>query len=332
MDPIRIYAESASDDNSRALGLMHRKALAKNSGMLFVFPSSIKLSFWMKDTGIPLDIAYIRDDMTVSEIRSMAPYSTMSVRSSESVKYALEANSGFFERNGIVPGSRLVLCQDMPVDDVQSDTPSPEATPPSVPPANPPANPPAETAKPNPMPDLLLNMSVRDVVPLANKYKLAIAFDYEYPEGSIKSYYMLPLDPYDIIPGKSGELLVGRCSHSGGEFRDFHMDNITGYDLYETIGPRAGKRVSIPSPPPVGQQVSDISDLPIAASCRSGIVKESEYSVGQLMMTEYWDDISRKRKEGKTEGEAILEYLSENSSRNSPKKRKKEGAEKQDPA
>jgi len=327
---VRIYAESADNEESRALGLMHRKMLGKNSGMFFSFNKPMKLSFWMKDTHIPLDIAYIGDDLTVSEIREMIPYSTRGVRSSREMRYAVEANSGFFAQNGIGPGSRVLFAQQAADLSPDNEVPgavesSPDAVTDTGTDEKPGGAQTPAAAQSGPKADLLLNKAIIDIIPMANQFRLAIAFDYEYPEGNIKSYYMLPMDKYEIKQGIEGRLLVGRCSHSFGEYRCFRINNITGYDLYETQGPRAGRRVAAPLLQETGKQPASPSELPTMSSSREQIIKESEYSVGQLMMTEYWDEISKKRDEGKTEGEAILEYLSENSKRNSPRRRKKEG-------
>jgi uncharacterized membrane protein (UPF0127 family) len=77
--------------------------------MLFVFERDQMLSFWMKDTLIPLSIAYIAYNGRVLEIHDMKPRDLTSVRSGRSARYALEAPQGWFERAGIRPGDTLVL-------------------------------------------------------------------------------------------------------------------------------------------------------------------------------------------------------------------------------
>lgn len=103
-----LYVEVAKDDESRALGLMYRKRLASNRGMLFCFPGDSRYSFWMKDTYIPLDIGFIDSSGKLLEVRSMIPMSTRSVRSSKKCRYALEVNRGWFENNGIKPGMQII--------------------------------------------------------------------------------------------------------------------------------------------------------------------------------------------------------------------------------
>ena len=100
----KLYVEVADSHSSRAKGLMGRKTLSSNAGMLFKFPFDDKLSFWMANTYIPLDIAFLNRDGKVLQIESMVPLSTRSVMSSKLCCYALEVNKGWFERNGIKEG------------------------------------------------------------------------------------------------------------------------------------------------------------------------------------------------------------------------------------
>lgn len=104
-----FQVEIADTDDSRRLGLMHRESLPEGQGMLFVFEQDQRLSFWMKNTHIPLSIAYISSDGIIREIHDMTPLSLDAIRSSRSVRYALEVNQGAFEAAGIEPGDRVVL-------------------------------------------------------------------------------------------------------------------------------------------------------------------------------------------------------------------------------
>ena len=101
--------EIADSPEERRQGLMNRKSLGENRGMLFVFSYDEKLSFWMKDTQIPLSIAYIAKDGTIKEIKELEPYSLRPVESTYSVRFALEVNRGTFERLGIEPGDKIDL-------------------------------------------------------------------------------------------------------------------------------------------------------------------------------------------------------------------------------
>jgi uncharacterized membrane protein (UPF0127 family) len=105
----RVLAELARTGEERALGLMHRESLPDGQGMLFIFDRDEILSFWMKDTLIPLSIAFIGYDGRILEIRDMRPKDTASVRSRRSARYALEVPQGWFTRAGIAPGDRLQL-------------------------------------------------------------------------------------------------------------------------------------------------------------------------------------------------------------------------------
>ncbi|MBB6479162.1 DUF192 domain-containing protein [Spirochaeta isovalerica] len=104
-----IRVEIADNDQSRATGLMNRKSMDEDHGMLFVFQEEKKMSFWMKNTLIPLSIAYISKNGEIKEIYDMYPLDESPVRSTRSVLYALEMNQGWFERNGISPGDRITL-------------------------------------------------------------------------------------------------------------------------------------------------------------------------------------------------------------------------------
>ena len=102
-----LTVEIADTPEARRTGLMNRKKLDENRGMLFVFEEEEKLSFWMKDTSIPLSIAYISKSGVIREIHKMEPFSQSPVYSSHSVLYALEVNQGWFEEQGITAGDRV---------------------------------------------------------------------------------------------------------------------------------------------------------------------------------------------------------------------------------
>jgi uncharacterized membrane protein (UPF0127 family) len=108
-EPVSITVEMARTNAERARGLMGRKSLEDGKGMLFIFERDEILSFWMKDTLIPLSIAFIDRDGRILEIRDMRPRDETSVRSSRSARYALEAPRGWFDRAGIAPGDVVVF-------------------------------------------------------------------------------------------------------------------------------------------------------------------------------------------------------------------------------
>ena len=104
-----FIVEVADTPETQARGLMYRKELAENRGMLFVFDRDRHPSFWMKNTEIPLSLAYIAKDGEIKEIFDLIPGSLRQVDSNFAVRYALEVNRGAFERLGIGPGYRIKL-------------------------------------------------------------------------------------------------------------------------------------------------------------------------------------------------------------------------------
>jgi len=109
-----VTVELAVTEEQHRTGLMYREELANNHGMLFVFESDRRLSFWMKNTSIPLSIAYIDKDGVIKEIYDMEPYSLQSVPSTYSVRYALEVDQGFFEKIGATTGDAIVFPDGFP--------------------------------------------------------------------------------------------------------------------------------------------------------------------------------------------------------------------------
>jgi uncharacterized membrane protein (UPF0127 family) len=101
---IPLTAELARTNEEQSMGLMFRKKLDDGEGMLFVYDRDQKLSFWMKNTIIPLSIAFISHEGRIIEIRDMRTQSVQSIQSSRSVRYALEVPQGWFERAGITDG------------------------------------------------------------------------------------------------------------------------------------------------------------------------------------------------------------------------------------
>lgn len=107
---ISINVEIADNDESRNRGLMFRDELPSENGMLFVFPDSRKRAFWMKNTYIPLDIAYIDNRGIINEIYTMKPLDYSIIYNSiKPARYALEVNAGWFRKNNISTGSKIEL-------------------------------------------------------------------------------------------------------------------------------------------------------------------------------------------------------------------------------
>lgn len=107
VDGHAMRVEVADNGTRRAQGLMNRDSLAADGGMLFVYPTEQPRSFWMKNTRIPLSIAYIRADGSIVSIKDMKPMSSRRVPSDGPAMYALEVNQGWFERQGVVAGAKV---------------------------------------------------------------------------------------------------------------------------------------------------------------------------------------------------------------------------------
>lgn len=97
--------EIANTPNERQTGLMNRSSLGADAGMLFVFPSDTNSWFWMKDTLIPLSIAFVKADGTIVHIEDMEPQTETNHYSTEPYRYAIEANQGWFAAQGVVEGN-----------------------------------------------------------------------------------------------------------------------------------------------------------------------------------------------------------------------------------
>ena len=102
-----IQAEVAQTAEQRGIGLMHRPKMGASEGMLFIFDTASQQCFWMKNTLLPLSIAFLGDDGRVVNIEDMAPQTLNGHCSASPVRYALEMNQGWFAKRGIKPGSRL---------------------------------------------------------------------------------------------------------------------------------------------------------------------------------------------------------------------------------
>ena len=109
----KITVELAITPQERQTGLMNRKEMDENHGMLFVFEEEEKRSFWMKNTYIPLSIAYINREGVIIDIKDMAPLDTTPVPSRGPAMYALEVNRGMFKKWGIEEGYILSLPREL---------------------------------------------------------------------------------------------------------------------------------------------------------------------------------------------------------------------------
>ncbi len=102
-----IQAELAQTPDERSIGLMFRKSMDANEGMLFAFEQAAKQCFWMKNTLLPLSIAFVAADGTIVNIDDMKPQTLTSHCSTKEVPFVLEMNVGWFAKRGIKAGFRL---------------------------------------------------------------------------------------------------------------------------------------------------------------------------------------------------------------------------------
>jgi uncharacterized membrane protein (UPF0127 family) len=103
----QIDAQVARTPEEHAIGLMFRKEMPPNEGMLFVFNAPAKQCFWMKNTLLGLTAAFVADDGTVMNLEDMQANTTESHCSTKPVRYVLEVNQGWFAKKGIKAGAKL---------------------------------------------------------------------------------------------------------------------------------------------------------------------------------------------------------------------------------
>ena len=116
---VRIGGESfrvevARTEEQKRQGLMNRKSLGSREGMIFVYETDRHLAFWMKDTTIPLTLAFLTKDGRITQIEELKPLSLKSVVSQRAVRYGLELPAGVLEELGVGVGDRVNLPEDFP--------------------------------------------------------------------------------------------------------------------------------------------------------------------------------------------------------------------------
>jgi uncharacterized protein len=102
-----IDAQVALTPEQRQIGLMFRKEMPQQEGMIFVFEQASQQCFWMKNTLLPLTAAFVADDGTIVNLADMKPQTTDPHCSAKPVRYVLEMNKGWFAQKGIKAGSKL---------------------------------------------------------------------------------------------------------------------------------------------------------------------------------------------------------------------------------
>jgi uncharacterized membrane protein (UPF0127 family) len=111
----QVYGlEFAANDQQRARGLMYRTELCAACGMLFDFGQSRHVGMWMKNTNIPLDVAYIDAQGTIINIEQMQPHTLQAHHSDTAVRYAIEMNLGWFAQHKIEAGDSVRFISAMP--------------------------------------------------------------------------------------------------------------------------------------------------------------------------------------------------------------------------
>jgi uncharacterized protein len=166
-----VRAEVVKSHEDMATGLMGRKHLPRNAGMLFDFGQDKPLSFWMANTYIPLQIAFISSAGVVKQIERMVPMSTRSIRSSGECRYALEVNDGWFDENMVRVGATVAVPGDGGGNQAQDSQQQENAAP----------------------PDVAIEQSFKDILRAVNDYGVAVVVEYITKDG-------LPLPPKQISP------------------------------------------------------------------------------------------------------------------------------------
>jgi uncharacterized membrane protein (UPF0127 family) len=106
--------EVARSEEQKARGLMYRRSLGERKGMIFVYEADEHLTFWMKNTTLPLTLAFLSREGEILQIEELKPVSLNPVSSARAARYALELPAGSLQRLGVVPGDRVRLPADFP--------------------------------------------------------------------------------------------------------------------------------------------------------------------------------------------------------------------------
>ncbi len=112
---VELLTEVAQSDEEKSRGLMFRTMLEDGKAMIFVYNEDIQMSFWMKNTVIPLSIGFLSSDGTIKEILDMQAHSLAPVPSAHYVRYALEVPQGWFSRAGLTVGDKFELPRGFPL-------------------------------------------------------------------------------------------------------------------------------------------------------------------------------------------------------------------------
>jgi len=212
----KIFVEIADTPIKRSYGLMDRKRMSFNSGMLFKFSSPEILSFWMKDTYIPLDIAFINDDKKIIQISEMIPLSTRPIKSIEKCCYALETNRNWFIRNNIrvgniVDGYGIKMRKNAQIPPQQNNTV-------------------------NISPDIMINRSFKETIEDANNRNQRLIIIYKTQDDmTLPPKTIEP--PFEFIDDKDGnrDAIVRAWDKQTAGWKSFLLDNIIDLEIDNTI-------------------------------------------------------------------------------------------------
>jgi len=239
-----IYIELADTHIKREYGLMDRKSLNNNSGMLFKFPYANYLSFWMKNTYIPLDIAFISDEGRILQIEAMAPLSTRMIRSRNICRYALEVNRGWFDKKNInigslVGGLGIKIKREAQVtplgnpllDDLNDPLAAPDLLPEQT----------SEQQEQEPQeinPDIMLNMSFKQILYDADIKSKKLVILYQ-TKGEVAPSVSLPpkviSPPFTFVDSEEGETdaVVNVWDEQDASWKSFIIENIIDLEYFE---------------------------------------------------------------------------------------------------
>jgi len=213
----RLFVEIADTPYKREIGLMKRKNLDKNSGMLFRFKNSNNLSFWMKDTYIPLDIAFLNDSGKILQIEEMIPLSTRAISSKYPCRYALEVNRDWFKDNGIgvgsVMGGKGLLKNINAQSNIFNQVPTGQTQ--------------QKQVAPEPNPDVMMDLSFKDKIKGANDSGKDLIIMYQTKDGfGLPPKSISPPFTFEKDSDGKHDAIVKAWDNQVGEWRSFIIDNI----------------------------------------------------------------------------------------------------------
>lgn len=227
----KLFVEVANSPTQRECGLMNRKYLPQNQGMLFKFHRPVLASFWMKDTYIPLDIAFLDDSGKILQIESLTPLNTKATYSNYPCKYALEVNRGWFSKNNITVGSRIdgegissykKIAQIMLASPLSSTGAAPgdlEAIP---------GQPPGDSAQPpQPNPDVTLDMTYKERLKKAELKGQKLLIVYQTKGGlTLPPKVISPPFRFEKDEDDNHDAVVKAWDEQTGGWKSFLIDNI----------------------------------------------------------------------------------------------------------